>query len=79
MDALDDALQKLDSESGKALEKSLAELIRLQLAARGFRSFGLCKTCKHHKTAENGFHCDLLQVDLSVDEADRLCHEHASA
>ncbi|WP_421983254.1 MarR family winged helix-turn-helix transcriptional regulator [Roseibium sp.] len=79
MDALDEALGRLDTESGAALEKTLSELIRLQLAARGFRSFGLCRTCKYHRTAEAGLYCTLLQVDLTAEQADELCHEHAAA
>ncbi|MEL7527451.1 MAG: MarR family transcriptional regulator [Pseudomonadota bacterium] len=79
VDALDDALQRLDTKSGKALEKTLSELIRLQLEARGFRSFGLCRTCKYHRKAGSGLHCALLQVGLSDAQADQLCHEHSAA
>nr|WP_319382394.1 MarR family transcriptional regulator [uncultured Roseibium sp.] len=78
VDALDDALRRVDTESGAALEKTLSELIRFQLEARGFRSFGLCKTCKYHSSSEAGLHCTLLHVDLSAAQADQLCHEHAA-
>jgi len=79
VDALDDALEKLGAKSGIVLEETLSELIRLQLAARGFRSFGLCGSCKYHKSAENGLYCTLLQVDLSAEQAGQLCHEHTAA
>lgn len=79
VDALDNALERLDTESGIALEETLSELIRLQLAARGFRSFGLCNTCKYHRSAEAGRYCTLLQVDLSSEQANQLCHEHSAA
>ncbi|WP_420332566.1 MarR family winged helix-turn-helix transcriptional regulator [Roseibium sp.] len=79
VDSLDEALERLDIENAVRLEETLSELIRIQLAARGFRSFGLCKTCKYHRPEKSGLYCTLLQVDLSPEQAGQLCHEHSAA
>jgi DNA-binding MarR family transcriptional regulator len=56
------------------LEQLLIELQR----ARGGRSFGVCRTCRHFENPGTGvFHCGLTGEPLSVEQSTRLCREHA--
>lgn len=42
----------------------------------GRRSFGVCKTCRHHTRSDGQPYCALLQTQLSADEAGQFCDEH---
>ncbi|MFN6952067.1 MAG: MarR family winged helix-turn-helix transcriptional regulator [Albidovulum sp.] len=58
--------------------------LRLALAAMlrrtGGRTFGLCRTCRHHRSGEgDGGYCALLGVPLAPEEADQICADHAFA
>ncbi|HQU67799.1 MAG TPA: MarR family transcriptional regulator [Albidovulum sp.] len=57
------------------LRAALAVMIR----DAGGRSFGLCRTCRHHRPGEDGAFCALLGVALAVAEADQICAEHQAA
>lgn len=72
----DMALGQVDSADGTALEDALAALLTEQLKARGFRSFGLCKTCKHHQRMGKSAYCRLLDLPLKAEESEQICHEH---
>ena len=78
-DAVDAAVDALDGAAAAALSGAVESLLRDALAARGGRSFGVCRTCRHHRPGEGrgGARCALLEVELSADEAERICHEHA--
>ncbi|MGL4279622.1 MAG: MarR family winged helix-turn-helix transcriptional regulator [Albidovulum sp.] len=62
---------------------SLLMGLRAALAAMlrdaGGRSFGLCRSCRHHRPGEAGAFCALLGVALAVPEADQICAEHQAA
>lgn len=62
-----------------AAETALRGLISALLGARGGRSFGLCRSCRHHRATGAGAHCALLDVALKPDEPDQICQEHAAA
>lgn len=57
--------------------------LRAALAAQvrdaGGRSFGLCRTCRHHRPGDQGAFCALLGVSLATAEADQICVEHQAA
>lgn len=76
--ALEGAISRMSTEHGTALEEALLELIQLQLKARQFRSFGMCNTCRYHKATAESAWCALLQVELSEQDAQQLCHEHSA-
>jgi DNA-binding MarR family transcriptional regulator len=40
------------------------------------QSFGLCKTCKHFTTTNNGFFCNLTREVLSTSDSEKICQEH---
>jgi DNA-binding MarR family transcriptional regulator len=77
--AVDDALTDLPTPTAAALADGLAELTRDVLARRSGRSFGMCRTCRHHHPRGPGGFCRLLGVDLDPPETRQLCHEHAEA
>lgn len=57
------------------LRAALAVMIR----DAGGRSFGLCRTCRHHRPGRDGAFCALLGVALATAEADQICAEHQAA
>lgn len=73
---LDETLDALSAKDTKALQSSLEVTVREVLKRRGFRSFGICETCRYHLKTKTGRACDLLNVPLTEQEATELCHEH---
>ncbi|MEZ5777677.1 MAG: winged helix DNA-binding protein [Paracoccaceae bacterium] len=61
------------------IAEALRNLVRSEIAANGGRSFGLCRTCRHHVSTAEGSHCALLKLALLPEEADQICHEHRAA
>lgn len=79
MTVMDQALDRLDEQVLHELATSLRALIRAALAARGKRSFGVCRECRHHKTRGAAGYCSLLNEPLAADELEQICHEHQAA
>lgn len=61
------------------LEPALEALLLEALQARGGRAFGLCAACRHHQQRDGARRCGLLNVELSEDDAGRICREYAEA
>ncbi len=76
---IDQALDRLDEPILQNLATSLRVLIRTALAARGKRSFGVCRDCRHHQKQGRGGYCILLKEPLAADETGQICHEHQTA
>ncbi|MGL5011938.1 MAG: MarR family winged helix-turn-helix transcriptional regulator, partial [Paracoccaceae bacterium] len=76
--AFNAAIAALGPEDVQSLQVGLARLLRAVLAQNGGRSFGLCRTCRHHRADGAGRFCALLKVALTEGEADALCHEHVA-
>ena len=74
----DAALGSVRDKDIAAVERGLEQIVGTILSRRQFRAFGLCRTCAHHLTSEDGRHCALLNVALQENEADQLCHEHTA-
>ncbi len=74
-----DALAGFSQAEVEKLISLLRALARNALKARGGKSFGLCRTCKHHRKRKAGPYCALLDAALVPTEADEICHEHAEA
>lgn len=70
----------LPPEIRHALGHGLARLLADMLAKRGGRVFGQCASCRFFQCssrAQAGSHrCRLLNVDLSDDDATKICIEH---
>ena len=78
---LEAVLDGLPEAQADALAEGLAALLQQGLARRGQRSFGMCRTCRHHRVAvgDQPAWCDLLEVGLAPEETGALCHEHEAA
>lgn len=70
------AVDRLDRHSMSELESRLDMLLRRAIAINGGRSFGLCRTCRHHETKGNGGYCTLLELPLAGKEIEKICYEH---
>ena len=75
----DAVIDRLGGVQGAALEAALGGLLNALLEERSFKSFGLCRTCKYHRSQRGERYCRLLDVSLNEEEAGQICHEHAAA
>lgn len=66
----------LRSDIADRLEADLSAVLSRAIAARGYRSFGMCKTCRHHYARVGSRHCLLLDVPLDDADARLICAEH---
>ena len=78
-DRLGVILDQLSRDDVTGLSDKLSELIIELLEQREGRSFGVCRTCRHHRAGDETAFCNLLQVELATTERDQLCHEHQKA
>ena len=76
---IDKAIVQLDKNDQAHLAKLLSNVLHMTLRARGGKSFGICKNCKHHGSKANRPYCRLLDVELADQEIDQICHEHEAA
>lgn len=75
----DRVMAELGEADAAALERGVTALLHAMLKARDGRSFGICRSCRHHRDDGHGRHCALLDVALTPDEAGQICHEHEAA
>lgn len=75
---LDKALDSLPKEDLTALEDQLRQLLGAAVEAHGLKTFGACKTCRHHERRDGMLHCGLLDLQLQENEAEQICFEHHS-
>lgn len=74
---IETALSHLSDDEGSNLLKGLETLVRNSLILRNLRAFGICKTCVHHVSREQGGYCNLLGETLLENEINQICHEHS--
>ncbi len=74
--AIDAAVAGLEEKAAAGLAAALKDLLKTALKEREGRSFGICKTCRHHRAGVKGASCALLQVDLAPEETEEVCYEH---
>jgi DNA-binding MarR family transcriptional regulator len=74
-----EAIKTLDEPTASRIADALKVLVRTLLRSRGDRSFGVCRTCRHHQTDADGARCALLEVRLRPGEMERICYEHEIA
>ncbi|WP_299782694.1 MarR family winged helix-turn-helix transcriptional regulator [uncultured Roseobacter sp.] len=75
---LQSAVSALGRDDQNALQSLLRNALQNALAENEGREFGLCKTCIHHRNVEGVPFCALLDVTLSPDEGNQICHEQES-
>lgn len=55
----------------------LTDMLRRLQRAEGRRSFGLCRTCRHHLPLPEGrWRCALTGEPLTAEDGERICREH---
>ncbi len=74
-----DVLQSMEEAEKDGLQRGVKDLLSRLLEKRQGRSFGLCKSCKHHQVKGNTMWCGLLKVVLQAGEDSQICHEHIAA
>jgi len=74
-----DVLAAMGNADKDGLQRGMKELLSQLLERRQGRSFGLCRTCKHHGVQDGAMWCGLLKVPLRVGEDAQICHEHIAA
>jgi len=76
---MEHVLSQLNENENEHLANLLSKVLHTTLRDRGGKSFGICKTCKHHETEDDRPYCRLLKVGLAIREIDLICHEHEKA
>lgn len=72
----------LDKQTRDHMRIGLRVLLRTILSHNHIGTFGLCVTCRHFRSGETGegggadYRCQLLDCDLSQDDAQRICVHH---
>lgn len=62
---------------GKELATALERVLVALQRARGGRTFGVCRTCRHFRRDGGAFQCGLTGEPLASEQTTRLCREHA--
>lgn len=75
--AIEAAIGAIGDEMAISLLAGLETLARAALRERGYKRFGVCQTCIHHRSSPAGAYCQLLNLPLAPAETQQLCHEHA--
>lgn len=68
-------LDALPEKDRTVLETQLGQMVSTALKLRGLKTFGACKSCKHHQTNGAQLYCALLELPLRHEEADQICVE----
>ena len=74
--SFDAALGSVPDSEARAFTEALETIGRHMLERRGFKTFGVCRTCRHHRREGDGAVCALLGIPLTEPATDQLCHEH---
>jgi DNA-binding MarR family transcriptional regulator len=71
------ALGTFPEERRQLLESALADVLQAMQVANRLKTFGACKTCRHHLVLEDATRrCGLTGERLFEDDAERICREH---
>ncbi|MCK0140666.1 MarR family transcriptional regulator [Aliiroseovarius sp. F47248L] len=76
---LERALPDIDPTERAQLDQGLQSLLRVAVRQNSFKPFGICRTCRHFQTRQNGGYCTLLEQPLEPAETAQICHEHELA
>ncbi len=75
-DLLKQGLARMAPTQRDQLMTGLETLLKSMQNARGFKTFGVCKTCHYQQSVEDGNVCKLTQLPLSAQELEQVCREH---
>lgn len=73
---IEGAALQLGGQEVSTLLAGLESLARTALKQRGYKSFGVCRTCDYHRKEAGGGYCRLLNLPLSPADTTKICHEH---
>lgn len=73
------AIATLERDEQARLETDLMSTLAALLKSNGGRSFGLCRSCLHHRATADGAYCRLLALPLAPEESTQICHEQVPA
>ena len=70
----------LDAKTQRQIEQSLATLLRSLQRAGGYKTFGVCHTCRFNRDeGDGGYYCELVKAKLSEADVQLICREHEEA
>ncbi|GEM44719.1 MarR family winged helix-turn-helix transcriptional regulator [Deinococcus cellulosilyticus] len=70
-------LEHLAPPEQASVEKALELLLGKMIEQQGGKPFGVCRTCKYHRSDESSW-CSLLQLPLEHPAPDKICREHVA-
>jgi DNA-binding MarR family transcriptional regulator len=71
------AMERIGDAERELLASGLQRLLRAMQEANRLRSFGVCKTCRHHRLQDDGSRrCGLTGETLTDDDSGKICREH---
>lgn len=75
--ALENESADLAMSAKGTLEEQLAATLRSFQSANGYRSFGVCQSCRFfERRGAKSYRCGLTQERLSMRETEQICREH---
>ena len=75
--SLQSALGKISASEQDFIVEALNKVLMAMQAANQLRTFGVCKSCRHHCIQADQQHCCALTGELLQDgDIDRICREH---
>lgn len=73
----DQLLNTLNDETITTLSGSLKKVLMNIQKQNSYKTFGVCKTCRHLLIEQNSqFRCGLTKEKLSANDTTKICHEH---
>lgn len=77
--ALLTAVDNMGEAEREALAGALSGLLKAMQEANQLRTFGVCKSCRHHRIEPDNLHrCNLTGESLQDADIDKICREHES-
>lgn len=71
------ALSSLPVEQRAGVDSALNQILQAMQSANQLKTFGACKTCRHHNVLEDSNRrCELTGERLSEEDAGKICREH---
>ncbi len=73
------AMEQMTESDQDSILLALDKMLKAMQGANQLRTFGVCKTCRHHQIETDDQHrCALTGEYLKVEDIDKICREHES-
>jgi len=74
---LKSAVELLQASEQEVIVGALSQILRALQHANELKTFGVCKTCRHHRIfADDTRVCALTGEELQLEDIDKICREH---